>query len=143
MRDVAVFLCDLTGVMAQPWLEAGYDCVLIDPQHPEGVHTTPPEHQGWGSLTKVGHIIDHPASWAVLWGLMRVHRIVFVAGFPVCTQLAVSGTARWAEKREKDPHFQAKAMELVHECRVIGQLSGGAVVLRESGQRHQFDLQKA
>lgn len=124
MRDVAVFLCDLTGVMAQPWLEAGYDCVLIDPQHPEGVHTTPPEHQGWGALTKVGHIIDHPVSWTVLWELMRVRRIVFVAGFPVCTQLAVSGTARWAEKREKDPHFQARAMELVHECRVIGQLSG-------------------
>ena len=123
-RSVAVFLCDLTGVMAQPWLEAGYDCILIDPQHPEGITTVQPQEPHWGTLTKVGHIIDHPVSWKVLRAAIQIHRVVFVAGFPVCTQLAVSGTARWAEKAAKDKHFQAKAMELVHECRVIGQLSG-------------------
>ena len=26
-------LCDLTGNFVRPWVEAGYDAVLVDPQH--------------------------------------------------------------------------------------------------------------
>ena len=29
MKDVAVFLYDLTGVMAEPWLQAGFVCVCV------------------------------------------------------------------------------------------------------------------
>lgn len=117
MKGIMISLCDLTGVMAQPWIDAGYDAILVDPQHPAGVTVR-------GRLTKVGHIIDHPEAWRVIREAIQSGRVVFIAGFPVCTQLAVSGTSRWAEKREKDQHFKARAMELVHECRVIGQLSG-------------------
>ena len=34
MKQSCIFLFDLTGVMAQPWLEAGYDCWIVDMQHP-------------------------------------------------------------------------------------------------------------
>lgn len=33
MRDTILCLCDLTGVMARPWVEHGYQAVLVDPQH--------------------------------------------------------------------------------------------------------------
>ena len=33
MRDTILCLCDLTGVMARPWVEHGYRAVLVDPQH--------------------------------------------------------------------------------------------------------------
>ena len=28
-----ISLCDLTGNMVQPWIEAGYRALLVDPQH--------------------------------------------------------------------------------------------------------------
>jgi hypothetical protein len=28
-----ISLCDLTGNMTQPWVESGYNAVLVDPQH--------------------------------------------------------------------------------------------------------------
>jgi hypothetical protein len=116
-RGIVISLCDLTGEMVRPWLEADYECVLVDPQHPEGVNRD-------GNLWKIGHVIDHPVTWRMLRMFMETGRVVAVFGFPVCTQLAVSGTSRWAEKRAADPYFQAKAMALVHECRVIGEMSG-------------------
>lgn len=116
---IAVFLCDITGVMAAPWLDAGFTCVLVDPQHPEGVTI-----ERSGRLVKVGHVIDHPATWQVIRSAIQTGRVVFVAGFPPCTDLAVSG-ARWFEtKRKADPAFQFKAMHVVWQCQLIGELSG-------------------
>lgn len=146
MKGIMISLCDFTGVMGNPWLAEGYTVILVDPQHPSGVthyhrcgccgcdfeETPDPKDcprcgadcHGSGILVKVGHNLNHPTTWRVLREAISSGQVAFVAGFPVCTQLAVSGTSRWADKREKDPHFQAKAMELVHECRVVGELSG-------------------
>jgi hypothetical protein len=117
MTGIAIFLCDITGVMAQPWLDAGYECILVDPQHPEGVTVD-------GALTKIGHVIDHPVAWGIIRKAIQSGRVVFVAGFPPCTDLAVSG-ARWFEaKRQADPAVQFKAMHVVWQCQIIGELSG-------------------
>ena len=115
--DTIVSLADLTGAMVEPWVEAGYNAVLVDPQHAPGIAQD-------GRVTRVGHVLDDSLTWAYLRQLIKERRIAFVAGFPVCTELAVSGTAHWQTKRERDPHFQARAMQLVHECRVVGELSG-------------------
>lgn len=115
MRDMFISLCDYTGLMVKPWLQMGYRALLVDPQHPVGITEE-------GSLIKVGYEIDHPETWKILREVLPEAK--FVAGFPVCTELAVSGTAHWASKRERDVHFQARAMQLVHECRVIGEISG-------------------
>lgn len=115
MRNTILSLCDVTGIMVQPWLDAGYEAVLVDPQHEGGITVE-------GPVTKVGHVIDAPETWDLLRDVLP--KVAFVAGFPVCTDLAVSGAAHWARKREDDIHFQARAMQLVHECRVIGELSG-------------------
>lgn len=116
-KNIAIFLCDITGVMAKPWVEAGYNVILVDPQHPEGVNVE-------GLVTRVGHVIDHPETWGVLLSSIQTGRVAFVAGFPPCTDLAVSG-ARWFQaKREADPAVQFKAMQVVWQCQTIGDLSG-------------------
>lgn len=37
MKDVALFLYNLTDNMAQPWIDAGYRVVMVDMQHPPGI----------------------------------------------------------------------------------------------------------
>jgi len=33
-RDTVISLFDLTGIMVQPWLDAGYEAWIVDVQHP-------------------------------------------------------------------------------------------------------------
>lgn len=100
--------------MAKPWLEAGYNCLLVDPQHLT--------HSKSGKLEKfAGTIIEASARISTI---LANEKVVFVAGFPPCTDLAVSG-ARWFEsKRRHDKHFQAKAALVAEQCRMIGVLAG-------------------
>ncbi len=114
---LVICLCDITGTFAAPWVEAGYHAVLVDPQHPAGVHTD-------GSVTRIGCTIVE--ALPVLGSLIRGYRVAFVAGFPPCTDVSLSGTRWWASKREADPYFQAKAAIVAEQCRMIGELSGAA-----------------
>lgn len=115
MSGTIISLCDLTGAMAAPWVDAGYRAVLVDPQHPAGIHTE-------GRITRIGAIITEAT--AALGQILRTEKIVFVAGFPPCTDVAVSGSRWFALKRAADPHFQAKAALVAEQCRIIGMLSG-------------------
>ena len=109
-----ISLCDLTGRMVQPWVEAGYKAVLVDPQH----------GSDWreGSIFRFAGTVEEwleggSPSW---YG----HDVAAVFAFPPCTDMAVSG-ARWFEsKRAADPMFQAKAVAVAEQCRTIGRLSG-------------------
>lgn len=115
MKKIVLSLCDVTGVMVQPWLEAGYDAVLVDIQHAHGTST-------YGRLTRVGCDVTainptHALAW---WN----PAIVFA--FPPCTHLAGSG-ARW---------FQSKGLESLHEalglviaCKRICEASGSPWML--------------
>ncbi|WP_205884884.1 hypothetical protein [Pseudomonas syringae] len=100
-KNIAILLCDLTGVMAKPWVEAGYHAILVDPQHPAGVHTD-------GAITRVGQIIDHPDTWRVLREAISTGRVSFVAGFPPCTDVAVSRTPHFTAKAAKDKFSRRK-----------------------------------
>lgn len=87
MRDTVISLFDVSGKMVEPWLDAGYDCWIVDVQHPtayesDGITTT-------GNLHKVHWDLTKP--W--LCPVDR-DRIAFVSAFPPCDHLAVSG-ARW------------------------------------------------
>lgn len=120
-RQIAIFLCDITGAMAKPWLDAGYHCILVDPQHPVGIAT---ESSGNGKITRIGHVIDHPDTWTILRSAVNSGDVALVAGFPPCTDLAVSGARWFDEKRKQDPAVQFRAMHVVWQCQVIGEMSG-------------------
>ncbi|WP_230371196.1 hypothetical protein [Paludibacterium denitrificans] len=119
MNGVAIFLCDITGIAGEPWLAAGYDIVLVDPQHTRYMveRTT-----SGATVERIPLTILQAAQR--LGEIVRGRHVVFVAGFPPCTDVAVSG-ARWFEdKRKADPHFQAKAALVAEQCRMVGELSG-------------------
>ena len=110
----AVFLYDKTGIMAQPWLDAGYECWLFDGQHESGISRD-------GNLVKVGmwfspdEIEGHAKQIKTMVG-----DACFVFGFPECTDLAVSGAAHFAKKRVKNPEFQNEAAKLAKLVELVG-----------------------
>lgn len=119
MREAALFFCDLTGVMGEPWREAGYDIVLVDPQHGE---TTTEQHANGTTTHRIaGTILD---ALPFIGQLRKTHHIAFAFGFPPCTDVAVSGAKHFEAKRQKDPHFQAKAALVAEQCRTAFILLG-------------------
>jgi hypothetical protein len=112
--SAVISLCDLTGHMVQPWVEAGHIAILVDPQH--GV-------SHWdGDVHKFAGTVE--GAMGYLSKVIARRDVAAVFAFPPCTDMAVSG-ARWFEaKRAADPMFQAKAVAVAEQCRTIGRLSG-------------------
>jgi len=88
MKPVMLSLFDKTGIMAQPWLDAGYECWLVDNQHPVAYQSS--------GITRDGDLVKVHADLQKQWlpPAEIVGRVTFVAAFPPCTHLSVSG-ARW------------------------------------------------
>lgn len=104
MRKGVISLCDYTGIFTKPWHESGYSVLHVDPQR-----------EGNGTILEMIPKIRH---------FITTRNIVLVAGFPPCTDVAVSGAAHFEKKRQSDPHFQAKAALIAEQCRMVGELSG-------------------
>jgi hypothetical protein len=86
-RDVMISLFDKTGIMAQPWIDAGYECYIVDNQHPVAYET--------GGITTDWSLHRVHADLTRLWlPPVNRNRIAFVSAFPPCDHLSVSG-ARW------------------------------------------------
>lgn len=107
-------MCDITGKMVEPWIDNGYRAVLVDPQH---------EHSSDnGRVEKIKATVLEAMSR--IGQIIRTERVVFVAGFPPCTDVATSGSRWFSEKAKSDPHFQAKAALVAEQCRTVGKLAG-------------------
>lgn len=130
MTPVAIFLCDLSGKMAEPWAEAGYECICVDIRH--SIRT----ERRHGNVSFV-------------WGDVRSWcppehaRIVFVAAFPPCTHLSGSGARDWQRKG----HF-LHGLELWGACQTAAAWSGapylienpvGAISRHMRAPDHTFD----
>jgi len=72
--------------MLFPWRDAGYTCWAVDILHPEGVSLGTDKKEG---INLVGH--DLASHWSPPFDSSS---IAFVAAFPPCQHLAISG-ARW------------------------------------------------
>jgi len=113
-RGFVISLCDLTGHMAQPWVEAGHRVILVDPQHGE---------TRWeGGVHKIASTVEE--AMPAIGRHLRWGDVAAVFAFPPCTDMAVSGARWFAEKRAADPMFQAKAVAVAEQCRTIGRPSG-------------------
>lgn len=106
-RGIVVLCFDISGILVKPWADAGYECHIVDMQHPAGVTVE-------GNIVKWGMDVYE---WEQIFFERhkdKVKNIRFAAFFPPCTDLAVSG-ARWFAQKEKDnPGTRKRAMELVH-----------------------------
>ena len=111
-KGTVLSLCDLTGNFVAPWVEAGYNAVLVDPQHTI-THID-------GPVTKLALTVQE----ALPEIRRNLDKLVFVACFPPCTDLAVSGARWFRRKGEDDPGFQLRAISVAEQCRMVGELSG-------------------
>lgn len=114
MKGTVILLCNLTDAMGADWVDAGYRVVMVDPQHQA--------HTNDGKVERIDKTILE--AMPRIGEIVRTEKIVFVAGFPPCTDVAVSGAAHFESKRQKDAHFQAKAALTAEQCRTIGELCG-------------------
>ncbi len=110
MKDVAVFLCDRSGVMAQPWAAAGYTCLCVDIQH---------------SIRRPRTVGNVTFQWgdARTWVPPEEYagRIAFFAAFPPCTHVAVSGARDF---RTKGTAMLRDSLELFSACYSAARWSG-------------------
>jgi hypothetical protein len=113
MIDAMISLCDETGIMAQPWAEAGFRCYCVDVAH--SIRKDRIEgniHFVWGDAR----------SWTPPKGI----RPVFVAAFPPCTHTSVSGVRDHAKKRGV---MLRDALETFEACRQAAAWSGAPYML--------------
>lgn len=102
-KGVVISLFDHSGIMVEPWHEAGYECWIVDIRHPlafsgEGVPA------GENGIIRVRHDLATP--WLYPGDKLDV---AMVFAFPPCDHLAVSG-ARWFKGKGLRP--LAKSIEL-------------------------------
>jgi hypothetical protein len=112
-------LCDRTGVMVKPWLDAGYDCRIVDQQHPIGPLADGSLYGGCGTLYRIGADVRtlHPE---------EIAGVLIAFAFPPCTDLASSGARWFAEKGLEGLH---EALGLVIACKQICEASGAPWML--------------
>ncbi len=108
---IVLSLFDRSTVFVRPWAEAGFLCYCVDLAHPPGESRE-------GNVVRVGADILH-------WLPPRAD-FAFVAAFPPCTHLAVSG-ARWF--RGKGLAILAESMLLFHRAAAICEWSGAPYLI--------------
>lgn len=107
MKPIVLSLCDRTGVMVQPWLAAGYECWIVDVQHPDG-------------LTRDGRLVMVGCDVRRFWNMVVQRPKAIVFAFPPCTHLANSGNRY---KRDKGLEALYEALGLVLACKRICEAS--------------------
>ena len=110
VRPFVVSLCDRTGNMVRPWVEAGYRAETYDLQsaawqHPSRLHT----------IADVRNVSA---------GNLKGAAAVFA--FPPCTHLAGSGARWW---REKGLSAVIEALQVVEACRALCEASGAPYLI--------------
>lgn len=109
-KDIMVSLFDLTGVMGEPWLRAGYTVYIVDIQHPEGANPDRDQPR----LIRVGS--DLRKGWDVPEEIQG--RVAFMSAIPECTNTAVSGAAHFMKK---GPRALSLSLDLFATSREVGE----------------------
>lgn len=111
-KNTAIFLCDKTGNMAKPWAEEGFTCICVDIQH--SIRNDRVEKHGNGEIHFVWGDARSwvPPKWATP---------VFVASFPVCTNMAVSGARDF---KKKGIPMMYDGLMLFNSCMQVATWSG-------------------
>lgn len=105
MTGIVLSLCDRTGNMVKPWLDAGYEAVTVDLQEAET-----------GNKAR-HHFVADIRTWRYP---LRFGKPSIVFAFPPCTNLAASG-ARWF--KDKGLRGLIDGLETVEACRLICEAS--------------------
>lgn len=110
---VAIFLCDYTGIAAEPWAAAGVECWCIDVRH------SIRRERARGNIR-------------FIWGDVRSWyprdpvKVLFAAAFPPCTHVAVSGARDF---EPKGGNMLRDALETFEACRQVCAWSGAPYMI--------------
>ena len=115
-----ISLFDLTGNIVKPWLSEGYDCWIVDIQHPNGWDTERETLRDDGV-----HLINWDLSSPWLPPFSR-SEIAFVAAFPPCDHIAVSGRG-WF--KGKGLRLLAQSMQFFATCAEFCEWSGAPYLI--------------
>ena len=112
-KPTILFLFNSSDYAPQPWLNDGrFNCVSVDYDDTDhsGAHRTPSEgHTVLNiDLSKVAACGDVRAALRAL----DMHYPSLVISFAPCTDLAVSGAAHFARKKQANPRFQHDATRM-------------------------------
>lgn len=110
-----VSLCDRTGNMVKPWIDAGYSAITLD------LHGLPADfdHRQWPRREHISFDVRDMLGYRRA-RLMR-DRVVMMFAFPPCTHLAVSGARHFQSKGLK---LASEALAIVEACRDLCEGSG-------------------
>jgi hypothetical protein len=109
----AIFLCDLSGVMAEPWAADGYECWCVDIEHSiRRTRTAGNIHFVWGDARTFRRPTDKP--------------IAFFAAFPPCTHVSGAGARDFAIK---GGNMLRDALETFEACRTAASWSGAPYLI--------------
>lgn len=112
-KGIVLSLYDYTGEAVRPWADAGYECYCFDIQHDDSLVYM----AGNGGIIFFERADLHKrATIAEILNRFKDKDVVFGMGFPVCTDLAVSGARHFKAKAQKDPWFQHKAAGYARWC---------------------------
>ncbi|MCR9215283.1 MAG: hypothetical protein NXI13_16320 [Proteobacteria bacterium] len=103
---IAVFLFDESGIMAQPWAEAGIECYCVDTQH----SIRKPRKEG-----NINYVWGDARWWT------PPAPVCFLGAFPECTNVSGSGARDWPIK---GGILLRDAIEQFEACRRAGGWSG-------------------
>lgn len=112
-KGIVISLYDFTGEAVRPWAEAGYECYCYDIQHDDQVYEM---YRTGGTIRYYHADLHNYETIASLYTAFKDENVVFAMGFPVCTDLAVSGAAHFKRKAQRDPDFQTKAATYAMWC---------------------------
>lgn len=119
MTKYVLSFFDLTGEAVRPWAEAGYTCFCYDIQHPKAFKG---EMVGDGVIYYQHADLSAGSSyWLSIIRSFVGADVAMVFGFPPCTDLASSGARHWESKRQVDPEFQGKAVDMARMVEVVAQ----------------------
>jgi hypothetical protein len=130
MRKQIISLYDYTGEAVKPWAEAGYECFCYDIQHDADSWNTE-SFAGGGTISYIKLDLQETIKdndgfeyYPFIFKLLRRHsyKAHMVLGFPVCTDLAVSGAGSFKRKAEDNPRFQIEATDHAKACEVLASL---------------------
>jgi hypothetical protein len=117
MKNTIISLYDFTGEAVKPWAFVGFNCVCFDNQHSR-IKPNVVKH-GFGTISFIhADLYDR----AVLSEIVKeyLNEVFLLMAFPVCTDMAVSGSKHFESKRADDPLFQVHATDHVRMCETIG-----------------------
>lgn len=102
-KPLVVSMFDYTGNWARPYLEAGYDCILIDVKHPKGVRRRDGFITIGGDIRLIAantviHRRNHNYREAYDYSAILGRGASIVLAAPPCTDFANSGAQWWGDK---------------------------------------------